>query len=347
MVKRNGIKVIVSILVFGIFFVIISAILRGKSVEGIFDYTRKIDGFYEEPKESLDVVVIGSSNAFCNIGAMELWENFGIPAYLFANGNQTAEESLFYLQEVYKTQTPKVVMLEMHRFKDATDTETINPYFEWNMSGIPWSKEKVEFMNKIPKDDRWMAFLDIGVFHSRWKELSKLDFTYPFTAKERNIYKGSTVVFVSGGLDNVEGASIEDVSFDIRDGSVLTAENKDYLEKFISCAKEHGSEVVLFYAPVPWNYNLDLEDDVRKIGEKYDTELWAYGNPADYGLDYFDDYMDSGHMNLHGQEHFTQIIGERLVETFDLPDRREEPNWSYYEADYQKYLNEIQAAQQN
>lgn len=258
------VKILFSLSVIIVFFCVSSAILRGKSVEGIFDYTRKIDEFYAEPLDALDVIVIGSSNAFCNVGAMELWENYGIPTYLFANGNQTPEESLFYLQEVYKTQKPKVIMLEMHMFTSAATSEFINPYFEWNMNGIPWSLEKANFMKKLPD---------------------------------------------------------------------------------LSCAKENGSDVVLFYAPLLGNHSLDLEDDVRSIAQNYNIELWAYRDPADYELDYFYDYMDSGHMNLTGQEKFTQIIGKRLVETFGLPDRRTDPNWKYYAEDYQTYLAQIQSNQ--
>lgn len=342
-------KILSSIVVFAILFGGTTAVLQGKSVDGIFDYTRKIDGFYAEPENSLDVVCVGSSNGFCNIGAMELWENYGIPAYYFGNGNQTPQESLFYLQEVYKTQNPSVIMLEMHRFTAITSYETVNPYFEWNMGGIPWSVDKLKYMNNLPEDERWMGYFDIGVFHSRWKELTKVDFTYPFTGNHvRNIYKGSTVAFIEGGRSNVEGLSpIEEVRFDIRDGSVISNENRVWLEEFITCAQAHGSEVVLFYAPLPEDYNLDLEDDVRKIAEKYGVELWAYVDPADYGLDYYKDYMDNGHMNLNGQEKFAEIIGERLVDTFELTNKRESPEYAYYEEDYQKYMNDISVRRQN
>ena len=119
--KKNcgKVRVLLFLTGFVILFCLISDIMYKKGLYGIWDYTRKIDGFYEEPENSLDVVTIGSSLAFCNINAMELWNEFGIPNYIFGNGNQAAEVSYYYLQETFKRQNPKVILLEGTLFKSS------------------------------------------------------------------------------------------------------------------------------------------------------------------------------------------------------------------------------------
>ena len=76
------------------------------------DSTTIINGFYEEEKNSIDVIFIGSSNCFCTVNPLILYEKYGITAYDFASSSQPMNISLLYLKEALKTQNPKVVALE-------------------------------------------------------------------------------------------------------------------------------------------------------------------------------------------------------------------------------------------
>ena len=82
-------------------------------------YTEIIEGFYDEPEKSLDVVFIGSSHIYCDVDPLYLWKNYGITSYDFSMASQTVDNS--YLQEVFKIQCPKVVFWGVWRYKAEYD----------------------------------------------------------------------------------------------------------------------------------------------------------------------------------------------------------------------------------
>lgn len=77
------------------------------------DERNKIRDFYREPEQSLDVVILGSSEVFTGYSAPMAYENFGFTSYPFA---MSSNRSLLYasqLKEIYSRQTPSLVVVEI------------------------------------------------------------------------------------------------------------------------------------------------------------------------------------------------------------------------------------------
>ncbi len=72
-----------------VFFLFIGTVLDGMSkiicAKFIGDSTTIVDGFYAEKKNDIDLVVIGSSNSFCTVDPLVLYEEYGIAAYDFGS----------------------------------------------------------------------------------------------------------------------------------------------------------------------------------------------------------------------------------------------------------------------
>ena len=85
------------------FFLFIGFVLgiTGKIVRAKFtgDSTTIVDGFYAEKKNDIDVIVIGSSNSFCTVNPLVLYEEYGIAAYDFGSSSQPMNISELYLKE--------------------------------------------------------------------------------------------------------------------------------------------------------------------------------------------------------------------------------------------------------
>ena len=71
----------------------------------------KQDGFYSLDNNTLDVVFIGSSNIHCNVNPNVIWHEYGITSYDYSCDQQELGTSYYYLQQVFETQSPKVVFL--------------------------------------------------------------------------------------------------------------------------------------------------------------------------------------------------------------------------------------------
>ena len=87
------------------------------------------------------------------------------------------------------------------------------------------------------------------------------------------------------------------------------------------------------------NYKLrrhnGLKEDAREIVVHYeDLNLKA----KKIGIDWEMDTMDrGGHLNLAGADKVTEYLGRIWKETFDLPDRREDPEYSQWQKEAREY----------
>ena len=73
-------------------------------------------GFYSEPKNTIDVAVIGNSDAYSGFSPMELWKNYGYTSYVSGEGRQTVAQAYVMLNDILKSHKPKVVILETDGF---------------------------------------------------------------------------------------------------------------------------------------------------------------------------------------------------------------------------------------
>lgn len=65
----------------------------------IGDSTTIVKGFYAEKKNDIDVIVMGSSNSFCTVDPIVLYEEYGIAAYDFGSSSQPMNISVLYLKK--------------------------------------------------------------------------------------------------------------------------------------------------------------------------------------------------------------------------------------------------------
>lgn len=118
----------------------------GKIVSAKFinDSTTMINGFYAEDKNSIDVLVVGSSNAFCTIDPLVLYEEEGIAAYDFCSSSQPMNLSLLYVKEAFKKQTPKVVALEVNMIPAENITHIPENRLRWGLTDMPLTMDKLK-----------------------------------------------------------------------------------------------------------------------------------------------------------------------------------------------------------
>ncbi len=75
--EKNIIKITAFILIFVVGFMIMCSILSFKYIDGIFP----MEMFYEQPEDSIDILVLGSSHSFEGINTAVLWDEYGYAAY--------------------------------------------------------------------------------------------------------------------------------------------------------------------------------------------------------------------------------------------------------------------------
>ena len=273
--------------------------------------------YFDEPKNSLDIVFIGSSHLMCGIMPMELYDDFGYTSYVFATSSQLLPQSYHQLRIALNSQDPKLVVLDVG---GVIYDQLIgaNTYAHVQTDNVPWSLNKVEMtMDLFPAEERLPYFLNLIQFHTRWKSLTESDLR-PI----RSVTKGSVINF---GMKELLFPDIP-----ASDDSLPIPENANtYLHKIFDLCRDRGIEILLVNMP-----GLHSEDDYRvinsvyKIAEENGLRFLNYMDLMEsLGIDPLSDFRDDFHLNSYGAYKTTRYLGSYLDEYFEISkDRKAEIN---------------------
>lgn len=290
-----------------------SSILRVKSSHGI----NQLEGLYWQPDHSIDVMMMGSSHIHCNVNTALLWEKYGIAAYDYSGAEQPLWMSYYYLKELYKYQSPKVIVLDLFtpaRYKEDYQYDWISE----NIFGMRFSLNKLEMMMVSVENSKFFQYFpSFTVYHSRYDDLAEDDFNNFFwNSKEKEDFKGYTPYWQRVPQEKME------ITETRKDG--MTEKSEVYLRKIIEYVKSKDSELVLMAAP----YVMTNEDmrTYNKISEIADEEGILFINFNEkyekIGLDFEQDFNDESHLNYWGGCKFTDFLGGFLDTCYNIPDRR-------------------------
>lgn len=293
----------------------------GKIVGAKFinDSTTMINGFYAEDKNSIDVLVVGSSNAFCTIDPVVLYEEEGIAAYDFCSSSQPMNLSLLYVKEAFKKQTPKVVALEVNMIPAENITHIPENRLRWGLTDMPLTIDKLKclYQSLGRVDAEYMSYVfPVLRYHGRWKELSKQDYTYMFADKS-NFTKGYLVTQETSS----EMVNLSD--YDSEGETWIEDDVENCVKQIADLCDQKGAKLVLFKSPRQEWYQYHTRA-VRELADKYGLEYVDYNElKEEIGLDAAADFRDGEHLNDYGAAKVTRHFGSWLKSQYDLPDRRE------------------------
>ena len=77
------------------------------------DYGSTWDRYLLEDEDSVDILVFGSSIAYCDFVPAAVYEETGLTSYVMAGPEQTIPLSYYYIKESLKTQSPQKIILEL------------------------------------------------------------------------------------------------------------------------------------------------------------------------------------------------------------------------------------------
>ncbi|MDE6891850.1 MAG: hypothetical protein K2P50_08650 [Lachnospiraceae bacterium] len=301
---------------------LITCIFQVKSEHGI----NQVEGMYWQPEDSIDVVMMGTSHVHCGINTALLWEKYGIASYDYSGAEQPLWMTYFYLKELYKYQTPEVIVLDMYapaRFKEDYQYTWISE----NIYGMKFSLNKLEMLSvsvepsKIPS-----YFPSFAVYHSRYDDLGVRDFSNFFwDGDKKEDFKGYTPYW------NTRTQQRPEIFEERSDG--LTEKSEKYLRKIISLTKKNNTRLVLIVTP----YIITNEDmrAYNKITEIAAEEGITFINYCEYfdeiGIEFDGDFNDESHLNYWGSCKFTEFLGGFLASDDKIRDKRGEEGYESWD----------------
>lgn len=163
------------------------------------DYTTRVRGFYNEPEDSMDVLLFGSSHMYCTISPLVLWEETGLRSYVLATQQQPLAASYYYMKESLELQKPRVLVLEVSMAPHGPDSIAEGTVRDC-LDPLPWSRNKLELIKQlVPEGERSSYYFNFLKYHSRWKELSARDLDFSYLGG-RDLFRGYIYLTPSGAL---------------------------------------------------------------------------------------------------------------------------------------------------
>lgn len=277
--------------------------------------------FYMQENNSMDAIFVGTSVVFDGINTGVLWEKYGIAAFDLAGAAQPIWNSYFFIKESLKTQSPKVVVLDVLAFR-ITEDYMEHSRIIGNNFGFKMSLDYLRSLKASAEEEHIDYLLRFPTYHTRYEELSEKD----FQGYDKD-YKG---------FQYLEGTSVESSrpeGFETDEIGEITEKNEMYLRKICELCREENVPLLLIKTP----YQANLEETkifnrAAQVASEYDVPFMDFNYYYDdIGLVFPTHFYDTTHLNGRGSEIFSDYFAGYLKENYEIPDHRGENGYETYD----------------
>lgn len=278
--------------------------------------------FYAEPKNTIDTVIIGNSEAYSSFSPLEMWKSYGMTSYVSAQGAVIMSEAYYILKEILKNQSPSVVVFETDvLFQPKTDDVLRDRTFNNVME------------NEIP----------LLKYHDNWKIENPSQYFAPIKYTWQSYTRGQ---LVDSTID-----PLETHDFQIEDGKDVEYKNgvispylRMYLDKMAELCRERNISFVLVTIPNTLTSSKQNCEAVTKYAESKNIVHLDFGTHPEYAnIDWQKDTRDGGvHLNTVGAKKVSDYLGKYIKDHYNVPDRRKDKKLAKrWNKDYKRYQEEI------
>lgn len=334
--KKKAAKIIIFILAFATCFLGSCYVLDFKYLDSVF----KVDMFYEQEDNTVDVLVLGSSHSYQGVNTAVLWEEYGYAAFDLCGSAQPIWNTYYYLEEALKTQTPKVIIMDVYTIHYTMEYSETSSAIK-NTYGLKLSQTKIDAINaSFDTESVGNQYLfSILQYHSRYSDLSETDF-YPYQANKDMYenYKGFYCYFRSTEIADVDLT-------DVTNTKELSEKTEEYYRKIIELAQLKDIPIVMVAIPFETSaYYQGFFNTAQAIAEEYSVPFYNFMSEYkdELGLDYSTDFSDSQHLNYLGNTKLTRFLGDMLTENYSIPDRRGDSKYDSWSEDAEVYYNQLE-----
>lgn len=318
------------------------------------DTLYKLEEFYQLPEDAgIQAVFLGTSHAEIGISPMAIYERSGIATFNLGSTGQPLEGSCFLLSEILERQHPSLVLFDVSQLFQNGFWETA---YRGLLDNVPFSRNKMrlarEYASHYPAEKRMSAFLGaflpIYQYHSRWSELSAVDFTQsvPQNYYRKGDYSTSRVQpfgtdlewewlnRVTEMLHNNVGwthSVVDGVPSNSEESGTLyeaaVGENaRNQLKRLKQMCDERGTELVLMKIPsagYPQYYDgtwTRLRSEAAKtLADEFGLSFLDLCYDVDLGIDWTRDTPDAGeHLNYTGALKASAYLADYLEQEHGL-----------------------------
>lgn len=296
--------------------------------DGVGGYSSALNTLKKLENNTVDVLFLGSSHSYCGVNPSLLYDKYGIACFGSVISGQDIASSYYCLEQTYKTQSPKIVFVEL--YSALFEKHMVESNIYRNTLSFPFSLKYPDIVNSIaPEENKNDYLLKWPIIHTRYKELKKYDFIEPEYDFMGHIY-------------NVSSTEIEPLpKFTTTETLPLYDGKEHWIQKIIDLAKNNGSDVYFFLTPfdIDENTYMQVKYAENMLKEQNITLINFYDMIDELGIDFTVDFLDSGHLSSYGAEKITNYLGQYIKSNYNIPNRKGDEKYGMWERDLLLYNN--------
>ncbi len=276
--------------------------------------------YYQIPKNSIDLLFIGSSHSYCTFNS-KLFDH-----YLKCNslnlGTDSQSFSITYsaILEILKRQTPKVIVIEVYPIKRDPSIPALRPHLDT----MSFSINKLRLIkNSLPITKWGNHLINTFYYHSRWKEFNIL------RKEEQKGYESWEGKTNNKGFDGYVWDSIRysltydiyekiynnipNISFDISENHLKL------LESLFKICQKKGIKIIIASPPVIDDYevlNILYNPSLKELMDKYSIDSIDF-NTGKIKYEKID-FLDNAHLSLAGSDEVSFEMANFLKENYPI-----------------------------
>ena len=313
--KKIIIKSILFLLILFLILLILSRVFipKNNTIEaGIFKDKIRQAGVYAEPENTIDVIIVGDSEAYTSFIPLEAWNEYGYTSYACGAPAQKLPEIISNIQQILEKQQPKIILLETNTIHRPAKLKT----------------PLVQIAKRI---------LPIVEYHDRWKSLGINDYFGKIEYTEIEENKGFYLKEKVKPGKNKEHMKETDNVKEVREL------NKLYVRTIKEFCDANGAQLILYSSPSTKNWNMKKHNGIEKLSQELGIEYIDMNLKQDeIKIDWTKDTRDKGdHLNYSGALKSTKYLAKYLSEKNILPDHREDESYKSWHEAYNNYIEKV------
>ncbi len=345
MTKKNLFKIIIFILICIFMLKSLSYIMRtgGES-------KARFAGFYAEKRNSIDVLMIGSSTVGTSFSAPYMWDRYGFTSYPLSTNSLRPKAIKYLIEEGLKYQSPDLIVIEMRTFiADDDEMASDEGHVRETVDNMRYSFNRIRAINALTEkyEDKLPFYLDIMKYHSNWGSLLQPGEWLMFEYRKKNITKGFEY------KKRRQLFRTDDTPAVYTDERLeIPKEQEAVLRDLLQYLKDKGLNALFVVTP-----RADLEsyepqmnycsDIVTEAGYDFLDLNYRYD---DMGFDYRYDLDDGAHTNLWGAIKCSDALGRYINDNYSLKKTYSQSTISEWDKSYEYFserVKEIENEEEN
>ncbi|MCM1143675.1 MAG: SGNH/GDSL hydrolase family protein [Blautia sp.] len=336
--RKQFFKSVIFIGIFLVTFVSVSYMLRTNG-----EVKDRFSGFYAEERDTLDIVMIGSSPVFPFYAAPMLWGETGIAAYPLSSNVQRPVAMKYLVEEVKKTQSPSLYIFEMRMFTmDDEGLKDNMAYTRGVTDNLRYSWNRIRTIQAmVPEtEDRLSFYIDLFKYHTNWKMLMM-----PSEWKNWRYHKESELKGFY--IKDEVGPTIRPEAGGMQGKLAIPDSQETYLKDLLQYLQDNKLQALFIVSP--YGETPEEQQMFNYMAEIVEEMGYPFLNMNNYydeiGIVFEEDYADYGsHTNIVGADKCTAFLEAYLLEHYQFTDKRGDSAYASWDRAYDLWLEQSEEA---